>query len=91
MTREEVEEKINSLGVEAMFADGFDEAIIGVCEQFTRVFVLYDYEKCVNDVLMKRDGMSREDAVDFMDFNVIGSWVGESTPAFLVFGGCDEV
>jgi len=32
---------------------------------------------------MRRDKMSIEDAYEFMDFNVVGSWVGDRTPIFL--------
>jgi hypothetical protein len=32
---------------------------------------------------MERDGMSREDAEEYFDFNVAGAWVGEGMPVFL--------
>lgn len=31
---------------------------------------------------MQRDKMSRADANEFFDFNVVGSYVGDRTPAF---------
>ena len=43
---------------------------------------VYDYDRCAR-VLMRRDKMSIEDAYEFMDFNVVGSWVGDRTPIFL--------
>ena len=43
---------------------------------------VYDYEKCIQ-VLVERDGMTREDAEEFFDFNVVGAYVGENTPIFL--------
>ena len=52
-------------------ADGFDEAIIGYTRIAGRKDVLaYDYWKCI-DILKERDGMSAEDAIEFMEFNVI--------------------
>jgi len=64
-------------------ADGFDEAVIGVCRCKGREDVLaYSYEKCV-DILMKRDKMSYEEAAEYMDFNVVDAYVGELTPAFV--------
>lgn len=64
-------------------ADGFDKAIIGYTRIAGREDVLaYDYWKCI-DILKERDGMSVEDAIDFMEFNVIGAYVGELTPAFI--------
>jgi len=59
-------EEISDLNPEAMMADGFDKAILGMCVQFgTAPLVAYDYEKCVN-ILIKRDGMTKQEAVDYM-------------------------
>ena len=46
------------------------------------VVAVYDYDMCVH-VLMERDGMTCEEAIEFMDFNVTGSYVGEKTPIFI--------
>ena len=32
---------------------------------------------------MKRDKMTYEDAMEFMEYNVVGAWVGELTPVFV--------
>jgi len=66
---------------EALVADGFENALIGHT-QGSNVVAVYDYDKCVQ-VLMERDEMSCEDAVEFMEFNVVGSYVGEKTPLFI--------
>ena len=72
------------LDAEAMTIDGFDDAILGMCIQFgAEPLVAYDYEKCLN-ILMERDGMERTEAIDFMEFNVIGSYVGLNTPVFIM-------
>jgi hypothetical protein len=77
-------EEISELNPEAMMADGFDDAILGMCIQFgAEPLVAYDYEKCLN-ILMERDGMNRTEAIDFMEFNVIGSYVGLNTPVFIM-------
>ena len=77
-------EEISELNPEAMMADGFDDAILGMCIQFgAEPLVAYDYEKCLN-ILMERDGMERTEAIDFMEFNVIGSYVGLNTPVFIM-------
>ena len=41
------------------------------------------FEKCIN-VLIDRDGMSRTDSIDFLEFNVIGAYVGLNTPVFIM-------
>jgi hypothetical protein len=68
---------------EALLADGFDAAIIGVAERCGQDgVVVYDAEKCI-DIMVERDGMSREDATEFFHFNTLGAWVGDGTPLFL--------
>jgi hypothetical protein len=70
-------------GEPVLFADGYDDAIIGLSEHQPdrEVAVVYDYDKCVR--IAQNMGMSHEDAVEFVDFNVVGSWVGEHTPIFI--------
>lgn len=77
-----IRERLAELNPSALFADGFDDALVGIVQQFNRYLALYDYEKCV-DVLVK-DDMSRDEAEEHMSFNVTGAWVGESTPCFLI-------
>jgi hypothetical protein len=67
----------------ALFADGFDAALIGVGVQFSREVAIYDYDKCL-DVLIARDGMDIEEAIDYMEYNVVGAYAGKSTPVFLI-------
>lgn len=70
-------------------ANGFDEAIIGTCEvQGEKVFA-YDYDKCVG-VLQRDDNMTRTEAIEYMDFNVTGSYMGVKTPVFVHQGIMDE-
>jgi len=65
-----------------LMADGFDDAIVGTAERFgMHRVVLYDTIKCI-DILMKRDKMTEEEAIDFFYYNVLGSWMGEYTPCF---------
>ena len=67
---------------ECLLADGFNDAIIGISQCNTPKAV-YCTKKCV-DILMKRDKMTEEEAVEFFQHNVIGSYVGEKTPIFVV-------
>ena len=64
-------------------ADGFDEAIIGSIVSFGREkIVLYSTQKIL-DIMVERDDMTPEEALEFFDFNIIGSYNGEGMPAFL--------
>jgi hypothetical protein len=46
---------------EALYADGFEDALIGIGTRFTYGVAIYSFAKCL-DVLVERDGMSYEDA-----------------------------
>tara|TARA_R100000008_G_scaffold70791_1_gene48500 strand:- start:652 stop:1080 length:429 start_codon:yes stop_codon:yes gene_type:complete len=80
MTKSDRRLELESLFPEALFADGFDEAIIGW--EASSCVVVYDYFKCMN-ILMKRDNMSKDDAHEFMEFNVVNAYVGDYTPSFV--------
>ena len=68
-----------------LLLDGFDDAIVGVSERLGQVpIALYDRDKIIA-ILMERDGMAHEEALEFFDFNIIGAYVGEYTPAFVTF------
>jgi hypothetical protein len=36
----------------------------------------------VLEILVYSDGMTYDEAVEFFEFNVLGAWVGDETPAF---------
>jgi hypothetical protein len=64
-------------------ADGFDLAIIGVAERIgMKPCIAYSYEQCV-EILKQQTEMTEEEAIEFMDFNVCGAYVGEQTPIFI--------
>ena len=44
---------------------------------------VYSEEK-VLDVVVNRDGMTYEEAIDFFEFNVRGAYVGDQTPLFIL-------
>jgi hypothetical protein len=79
MTREEIAE----INPDALLCDGFDEAIIGMAERINLgPVVAYSVSKII-DIMVERDGMSYEEAIDFYDYNILGSWMGENTPVFI--------
>lgn len=76
-------ERIAEENPEALFADGFDDALVGMAERCGQpTLAVYDYEKAV-EVLRVRDGMEYEEAIEWMDFNVVGAWFGPHTPVWL--------
>jgi hypothetical protein len=61
---------------EILIADGFDDAVIGIDEKSMRL--IYSVEKCI-EILMKQ-GMDMTEAIEYFEYNVSGSYVGEKTP-----------
>ena len=43
---------------------------------------VYDINKCI-EVLVDRDGMSHEEADEFLSFNTLGAFVGENGPIYI--------
>lgn len=66
-----------------LLADGFEAACRGVIRTFNRVQALYDYAACCR-ILRERDGLTPEEAEEWMEVNVLGAYVGDGTPAFWV-------
>jgi hypothetical protein len=67
----------------SLLADGFEDAFLGWAPRMNSpTLAVYDYEKCI-EILMNRDGMSRDDAEEYFGFNVEDAWAGEGTPLFL--------
>ena len=58
---------------------GFDDAIIGVDENNSRI--VYDIDEVINILIM--EGMDVDDAIEFYEYNIAGSYVGENTPSFI--------
>lgn len=65
-----------------LLADGFEDAFLGIGRCFNVTTAVYDYERCIT-ILMERDGMERDEAEEFFEFNVVGAYVGPATPVFL--------
>ena len=51
----------------ALILEGLDDAIVGYSDGG---LLIYDYEKTVEHFV--EDGMTREEAVEWVDFNVLG-------------------
>ena len=76
------EDLVEEYGHDFLFADGYDSAIIGVCVGHDFGRIVYDVEKmieaCVQDM-----GMPEEDAVEWLEYNTFGAYVGKKTPIYL--------
>ena len=58
-------------------------AFIGIAERSGRpTLAVYDAEACIQ-ILMERDDMTREEAIDAFSYDTLRAWLGEHTPLFL--------
>lgn len=72
--------------------DGLEEALIGLAwpwQNNQQKVAVYDHDKII-DILMERDGMEHEEAVEFLNFNIDGTYAGEQTPIIIFMGGDDD-
>lgn len=75
---------------EALLADGFEAAFIGPAIRCGQpALAAYSYEGAIQ-VLVNRDGMTYEEAVEWMEFNVVGAWMGPNTPIWIYDPGPDD-
>ena len=56
---------------DVLFADGFDDAIIGFEPNMYKV------------VYSRREDMSEEDAIDYLEYNTFNAYVGDNTPLWV--------
>ena len=83
----DVTELIENLGDEAVLMDGFDDCIIGVLERFGMdSIVLYDKQKVIEKLMAPLAGfpVTEEEALEYYEYNMLGSWIGERTPGFVI-------
>ena len=65
-----------------LIADGFYKAIMGIVERSgMNPVVLYNKNKCIG-IMVKRDGMTEEEAIEFYYYNIVGAHMGDYTPCF---------
>lgn len=65
-----------------VYPTGFEDCIVGVGERFggPPVAVL-DVEKMLAQ--MEREGMTRDEAIEYFEYNILGAHVGEQNPVYL--------
>ena len=76
---EELKETIGEHNPEALFADGFDNAILGYSSDCR---VIYSVDQ-IMETLVERDGMTPDEAIEFFGFNIECAYVGEYTPIYM--------
>jgi hypothetical protein len=69
--------------IEALFADGLDDAVIGLTRDLSSgaYRVVYDTARVVH-VLMNDHGMDYDEAVEHLEHNIVGAYMGDNTPVW---------
>jgi len=65
-----------------LFADGYDDAIIGVTVGFDNSRVVYDIQKMI-EICMDDGNISYDEAEEWLEYNTFGAYVGTDTPIYM--------
>lgn len=68
-------EKVSEINPEAILWDDLDDAIIGISIDNR---VVYGLNKML--ILFQTMGMSEDEAMEWIDYNILSAYVGEYTP-----------
>jgi hypothetical protein len=76
--REQIQEHYDE---SLLFADEFDDCIIGVTDDFGTIRVIYCIEKMVETLM--DDSTTWQEAMEYLEFNTLHTWVGRNTPIYM--------
>jgi hypothetical protein len=76
-----IKEELSYINEQALFADGFDEALVGI-DQSDYVAV-YDIDKCIDILKEDMSYMTLDQIIEYFEYNTLGAYVGEYTPRFI--------
>ena len=88
MTYEEKVDELAELNEEAIVYHDIEDALVGWIERMGMDPVaVYDYDKVIECLTDRMEGDENEDAyqsaLDWYNYNTLGTWAGEGTPVFL--------
>ena len=89
---------------EGLTADGFDDCVVGIGQQFNTDVVVYNRDKIIKKLAKEFkasakesfpfDGEKRDfylEAEEYFDFNIAGAYVGVNTPVYIRLGKLDDL
>tara|TARA_Y100000590_G_scaffold468528_1_gene651586 strand:- start:1379 stop:1630 length:252 start_codon:yes stop_codon:yes gene_type:complete len=76
------EELCEHFGDDLLFANGYDNAIIGVCSGHDSGRVVYSVKKMI-EICSQELAIDYEEAVEWLEYNTFGAYVGENTPVYV--------
>jgi len=75
-----LKKELAELDPELLFADGFDDCILGLTFRNGIAVVLYSGSQVVKSLAKQ---MPVEEAYEYFDFNILDAYVGPRTPVFI--------
>ena len=79
----DIRERLEDINPEALLADGLEDALVGIALRCGQpALAIYSITKAVG-ILMFRDKMTGDEALEYLEFNSIGAWMGEHTPIWM--------
>ena len=70
-------------GNDLLFADNFDNAIIGVSMGISSgTKVVYDAEEMARTLVVS-EGITEQEAWEYLEFNTFNAYIGDNTPIFV--------
>ena len=90
MNTKETQQVMKDSKDQTMFANEFDEAIIGLDTSDEIFRVVYDIDKII-EISTKDGETTEEDALEYFYNNIQGSYVGAGTPIYIHAGGHERV
>lgn len=94
MSTEEIKEELAEINPDILIPCGLDDGLVGIAEGWFptvdedakagvthRSVALYDINKCIEGLVL-REGMTYGEAIDYLEYNTLGSYMGEGTPVF---------
>lgn len=79
-TRDDIDWYLKETDQTAVLMDGFEHAIIGFAQRINEpLLAVYNHDLMIQ-TLMQRDGMTYQEADEYIEYNCIGAWIGVHTP-----------
>jgi hypothetical protein len=75
-------EILDELAEGAIILSGYDDCIVGVSEEFGNgPRIIYSRKKIIEKLMV---GIEYEEALEFYYYNIVGGFLGEQNPIFLL-------
>lgn len=80
--KQEAMERLAEENPEALLLDGFEDAFVGIARRCGQPsLAVYDRRACLS--VLRRRGITAEEAEEYFEYNTAGCWMGEHTPVVI--------